>query len=222
VLSTNEVVRWIGGLGAVTADALALRRGQTIAQARGALEQARRERLLTRVRPLRGQPALYAATRHGLCESGVSRLIPCSVTNGNAQHLIVCAAVAAALAHRHPEYRVEGERGLRALEQEASRALVSARLGAGPDGAPRLHRPDLVLWPRVPGERPVAVEVELTIKAPQRLTALCRAWARCPLVAGVIYYAPPNVARALDRAVARTQAAEHILVAPLAAVMPRR
>ena len=74
-------------------------------------------------------------------------------------------------------------------------------------GAPLLHRPDLVLWP---AERrralPVAVEVELTVKAPRRLLEICRAWARCRCVAGVLYLAAPEVraaARAGDRAGAR-------------------
>ena len=57
-----------------------------------------------------------------------------------------------------------------------------------------------MLFPRDPA-LPVAVEVELSVKAARRLEAICRAWARCRLVGEVRYYAPPHVARAVSRAV---------------------
>ncbi len=83
----------------------------------------------------------------------------------------------------------------------------------------RDHRPDLVLWPLSPdGGLPVAVEVELTIKAPERLAAICRAWARTRCVAGVLYLAPPEVERAVIRAIDRAQAHERVLVVPLDAL----
>jgi hypothetical protein len=68
-----------------------------------------------------------------------------------------------------------------------------------------LHRPDLVLFPPDPA-LPVAVEVELSVKAARRLEAICRAWARCRLVSEVRYYAPPHVARAVSRAVSAVHA----------------
>jgi hypothetical protein len=70
-----------------------------------------------------------------------------------------------------------------------------------------------------PTERPACIEVELTIKAPRRLAELCQAWARCRLVAGVVYYAPPDVARALERAVGRVCAHESIVVVPLQSLL---
>ncbi len=108
-----------------------------------------------------------------------------------------------------------GERELRRDERERGVSLASARLGIGPDGGPLLHRPDLVLWPersRAGDGLPVAVEVELTIKAPRRLTEICRAWARCRTVAGVLYIAAPEVARALKRAIDRARAQTRIVV----------
>jgi hypothetical protein len=65
---------------------------------------------------------------------------------------------------------------------------------------------------------PVAVEVELTVKAPRRLAEICRAWARCRCVAGVLYLAPPEVRRALERAIDQAQAGERIAVLGLDAV----
>jgi hypothetical protein len=125
---------------------------------------------------------------------------------------------------------VLGERELRRDERERGVALASARLGIAPDGGPLLHRPDLVLWPRdtedtEAGEDleeasglPVAVEVELTVKAPRRLADICRAWARCRCVAGVLYLAPPEVRRALERALDQVEAGERIAVLGLDAV----
>jgi len=63
---------------------------------------------------------------------------------------------------------------------------------------------------------PIAVEVELTVKAPARLRAIVRGWARSRRVAGVIYYAAPAPARARERAVAEERAAAQVRVLELA------
>jgi hypothetical protein len=68
------------------------------------------------------------------------------------------------------------------------------------------------------GGLPVAVEVELTVKAPQRLADICRAWARCRCVAGVIYLGPPEVRRALQRTLDQIEAGGRIVVLGLDAV----
>ena len=84
-----------------------------------------------------------------------------------------------------------------AQRREGLRASAGKRAAAGRyAGSTGLHRPDLVLLRR-PRRRlalPVAVEVELTVKAPQRLRAICRAWARCSQVAGVVYLVSRAVA----------------------------
>jgi hypothetical protein len=210
------IMQWIARIGAVTAEALAEREGTTVASARARLRAAATDRLLVRRRLLAGQPALYAITRAGLRASGMPGLDPCRVSASNAMHLIACAGVAAALERRYPDHEVLGERELRRDERESGTPLASACLGIGPDGAPQLHAPDLVLWPHGPGdELPVAVEVELTIKAPRRLAEICRAWGRCRRVAGTLYLAAPAVAGALGRAIDRAHAGERIVVVPL-------
>jgi hypothetical protein len=119
----------------------------------------------------------------------------------------------------YPDHQVMGERELRRAESQRGGLLASARLGGGRPGGP-LHRPDLVLWSMKPERgRPVAVEVELTVKAPRRLAEICRAWARARHVAGVLYLAPPSVEAALERAIEKVQAAERIVVAPLGALV---
>ena len=213
------MMQWAARLGAVTAEALATHLGATIPSARARLCAAERDRLLLRRRPLVGQPALYAITRKGLRASGLTGLDPCRVSVSNALHLIACAAVAAALERGYPDHRMLGERELRRDGRETGARRACAHLGIRPDGAPQLHAPDLVLWPDGGGdEPPVAVEVELTIKAPQRLAEICRAWARCRDVAGVLYIAPLEVARALERAIERAHAADRIVVVPLEAL----
>jgi hypothetical protein len=140
------------------------------------------------------------------------------VSAANARHLIACAAVAAALERCYPDHWVLGERELRREEQACGTALVSAPVGTGTHGEPLLHRPDLVLWPKEPGRMPVAVEVELTVKAQRRLAAICRAWARSRRVAGVLYLAHPEVERALLRAIDEARAVQRIVVVPLGAL----
>jgi hypothetical protein len=213
-----SVVGWTARMGAVTAESLAHRQGASIASARAQLVAAARDGLLSHERPLTGQPALYVITRTGLNACGLRRLGLCRISSSNAMHMIVCAGVAAALEHAYPDHTLLGERELRLHESGVRAAFASARLGEGPGGAV-LHRPDLALCPtRSDRPLPIAVEVELTIKAPRRLAAICRAWARARHIAGVLYIAPPTVERALERAIRDVRGAERIVVAPLEAL----
>jgi hypothetical protein len=214
-----EILRWTARMGAVTADALADRHGASLASARSRLQGAERDGQLSSWRPLAGQPALYTVTRAGLRATGLEGLEPCRVTVANAAHAIACAGVAAALERCYPDHGVLGERELRRDERARGIELASARLGRAPDGGPLLHRPDLVLWPSGAGSGlPVAVEVELTVKAPRRLRGICMAWGRCRCVSGVLYLAPPEVGRALARAIERASADERIVVVALDAL----
>jgi hypothetical protein len=217
----KAIMQWTACMGAITDEALADRLDVTVNSARGQLQVLQRAGWLSRKRPLAEQPALHTATRSGLRVAALQGLDPCRVSASNANHLIVCAWVAAALERCYPDHAVLGERELRRDERERGVPLASARLGIAPDGGPLLHRPDLVLWPEGSedeGGLPVAVEVELTVKAPRRLADICRAWARCRCVAGVLYLAPPEVRRALDRAIDQAQAGERIAVVGLDAV----
>lgn len=213
------IVEWTARIGAITAEALADRQGTSVASARARLLAAERARLLSRWRPLVGQPALYTVTPAGLRVCGLRGLDPCRVSASNALHSVVCAEVATALERCYPDHRVLGERELRRDERECGVPLASARLGTASAGDPLLHRPDLVLWPIGSDDGlPVAVEVELTVKAPRRLLAICRAWARCRCVAGVLYLATPEVRRPLGRAIAGAQAGDRIALVALAAL----
>jgi hypothetical protein len=211
-----EIARWTSSLGAVTAEALAQRTGASVASARAKLLAARRRKLLASVRPLSGQPTLFTITRAGLRACETRGIQMCTVSHSNANHLIMCAATAAALERRYPHHRLIGERELRRDERERGYPLASAKLAASRGVQGRLHRPDLVLCPHdTDSGLPLAVEVELTIKSPERLVEICRAWARCRTIAGVIYFAPEDVQRALRRAVTKVRAFEQVVIVPL-------
>lgn len=215
-----SIIEWTARLGAVSAEAVGEHRGITTASARARLAAAQRDGLVRRTDPLRRLPALYTATSAGLRAAGLSTLGPCHVSAANAAHLAACARVAAALERSYPGHFVGSERELRRDERECSSPLASARLRSSEARDGWLHRPDLVIWPRARGAAPVAVEVELTVKAPRRLEQICRAWARATCVAGVVYFSAPAVESALERAVAKAQAGDRIVVLPFTALAP--
>jgi hypothetical protein len=214
-----EILSWAASLGAITAEALALRLDIALASARARLSVMQRRGLLSRSAPLADHPALFSVTRGGLRACEARGIQTCEVKPRDAHHLIVCAVLAAGLERCYPDHHLIGERELRRDEREQGRLLASARLEPSRGEESCLHRPDLVLSPSDPdGGLRVAVEVELTIKAPRRLVEICRAWARCGTVAGVIYLAPTKVQGALLRAVAEARASEQVAVVPLSAV----
>lgn len=214
-----ELLRWTAGLGAVTSESLACLQRRSLASARATLGAAVSAGQLTRHDPLTGSPALYTITRAGLRAAALADIEPCRVSPASARHMTVCAYVAAALQRGYPDQVLIGERELRRRERAGGAPLAVLRR-VGEHGA-LLHRPDLVLVSRTePRQRPVAVEVELTIKAPRRLAEICRAWARSRRVEGVLYVAPSAVERALLRAIDVAQAWERIVVAPLDSLDP--
>jgi hypothetical protein len=162
-------------------------------------------------RLLHGAPALHTLTRRGLRAAARPELDPVAVSASGFAHLLAVARVAAALAAAG--HAVGGERELRAWERLEGRPLASAEIGLARDGTIALHRPDLVCWG--PG-LPVAIEVEMTVKAPERLAAIVRGWARSRLIAGVVYYATPAAGRALARAIRSECAQGRVVVSELA------
>lgn len=211
----RELLRWTASLGAITAEALALRLGVSPASARGRLAAACRRGQLARSQPLNGRPALFTLTASGAHGIGLTGFRRCEVKPVAASHLIECAWVAAALERRYPDHRVLGERELRRAERDRGCSLASARLFGVRAESERLHRPDLVLVPANGAGLPVAVEVELSIKAPRRLREIARAWRRCREVAGVIYLVNSSTRAPVSRAVRDADAASRIAVLAL-------
>jgi hypothetical protein len=216
-----EIVRWAASFGAITAEALAVRLDVTTTSARHRIGQVQRMGWLARDQPLTKRPSLYSVTREGLRACDAQGIAPARVSASNAHHMIVCAAAAAELGRAYPDYRVTGELELRRDERRRGGPVASAELSSSAGaGESRVHRPDLVMWsPPGQGGLPVAVEVELTVKGSRGLREICRAWARCGLVAGVLYLAAPEVEPALARALSETPGAERIVVLGIA-VLP--
>jgi hypothetical protein len=218
----QPILDWIGRIGAAAAAEVAARSGVSTPTARARLTALERRGLIESRRLLHGEPPLYVATRAGLRASGLTGLAPCRVSPGGFAHLREVARTAVALERALPGVDVIGERELRLWEGDAQRPLASAEVGLTAGGGYARHRPDLVLWPSgragEAGGPAVAIEVELTVKAAPRLGAIVRAWARSRNVSGVVYYASPDAARALRRAVADEQAGEMVHVLALGQV----
>ena len=214
-----EIVHWIGRMGAATLDQVRARfaLGRTAAYRRVAV--AVDAGLVERVSLLRAQPALLRATRRGLRYVG----LPLGVAQAPPElvgHWIACGWVAVALEREFGPGSVRSEREVRQLERCQGRAVASARLGEKPDGSERLHLPDLAV---VREERTVAIEVELTPKAPKRLEAIVRAWRRARWVDSTRYYVRAGgVRRGLERAIERAHAADRIDVRPIESLLDER
>jgi len=102
--------------------------------------------LLERLELLRGAPTLIRATRSGLRCAGLG-IAPAVVSPGSVDHWLRSASVALDLEARHGSHRVLTARELIFAERHEGRPIASAKLGELPNGAPRLHRPDLVVLP---------------------------------------------------------------------------
>jgi hypothetical protein len=159
---------------------------------------------------LRAEPPLHTLTRSGLRAAGRPELDCVAISAASFAHHLALARAAVAL--RAAGERVGGERELRAFERLEGRPLASAAVGLARGGETAWHRPDLVCWR--PG-RPIAIEVELTVKAPERLRAIVRGWARSRILEGVVYYATPAAARAVSAAVRRESAESLVAVLAL-------
>ena len=215
----QPILTWIGRIGAAGAAEVADRFDLSAPAARARLVACERAGLLEAARLLHRQPPLYAATRSGLRAAGLAELRPCRISPSGFAHLRAVAGAAVALERSLSGLAVVGERELRVWEGQAGRPLASAELGLAAGGGYARHRPDLVVWPAGclgdPRAPAVAIEVELTVKAPARLAAIVRGWARSRLVEGVVYYATPPAARALRRAVCDEQAQDMVHLLPL-------
>lgn len=204
-----ELLAWAASLGVVSAEALAARGGEDRADsARARLAHAERLQLVRAWRLLAGQPPLYTLTRAGLRGARRGELALSRVSPAGAAHAAECCRVAVGLEAAFPGHRVVGEPELR-----SAFAHLCPRM-PGRHG-PRTHRPDLLLLGGGPSPGATAVEVELTVKAPERLEAIVRGWSRSRNVDGVVYFAAAPAVPALERALERASAGERVVVVPL-------
>ncbi|MGI8462322.1 MAG: hypothetical protein ACR2OC_11935 [Solirubrobacterales bacterium] len=179
--------------------------GRTVAYRRTAA--LTRAGLLARSRILHDEPALLHTTPAGLRYVGLPLEAP-RLSPGSITHWIACADVWLLLERRIAARQVIGVRELAFSERAERRAIASAKVGELPNGSPRLHRPDLAL---LGGERPIAVEVELTPKAPQRLARIMDGWRKASCVERVLYVCgTASTRRGVERAVRRAYAEDRI------------
>ena len=172
--------------------------------------------LLERLRVLWGEPSLIRATREGIAFSGLGLLVA-RVTAGSQRHWSACAKVALWIERQWGREAHISAREVMLAEFLAGRPLYSAVVGRTQVDSPALHRPDLVI---VAGERPVAVEVELTPKSPGRLQGILRGWRRSRLVEKAIYLCPEGHAyEAVERALRKIHGTDTVELVRLEAVV---
>ncbi|MBV9168091.1 MAG: hypothetical protein JO342_18285 [Solirubrobacterales bacterium] len=135
--------------------------------------------------------------------------------------MLISTALTAQLEPQLVEQRLLSDREHRTAERALGRPLGSAIIGSRQTANGALHRPDFVLVGS--GEGVIAIEVELTLKERARLERILRGYVRNRNVEAIRYYAPPDIAQAVQRA-ARVVGAERLLeIAPLpVACIPQR
>jgi len=208
-----EIVRFIGQVGAASAEHVMARFGMGRSWAYARMRVLTRDRLLERKTLLHQTPGLYIATRDGLRWTAQERFGVFRLSPGSFRHACELTSAAVGLGERLPEWQVLAERELRGRERDEETLIASARVGELAGEHPALHRPDIALIGS--DGRVLAVEVELSVKAAVRLRAICRGWGRARHVAHVYYLATPEVARAVLRAVSATGVAELVTVLSL-------
>ena len=195
----RAIAGWIGRLGAAGAEHVMARFAMGRSWAYARLSRLVADGLLDQKTLLYQRPGLYLATALGLRWTGLERLGTYTVSPGGFEHAEQLATAAVALHRGRPGWELLSEREIRAEENDRGELLASAAVGELPNGRRALHRPDLALIS--PDERTLAIEVELSIKAPRRLAAICRGWARARHVSHVYYLATPSVEGAVNRAI---------------------
>jgi hypothetical protein len=167
--------------------------------------------LLERLELLRTEPTMLRATRRCLRHLGLDAMPVAEVTPATAVHWLRCASLSRTLIEREfASYEVWSERDLRLAEVTQRRPILAVEVGGLASGIPRRHRPDLAV---INPERKIAVEVELSLKAPRRLESILRGWRRAREVEEVRYYCPPGpVTRGVERAVSRTETADKVRI----------
>jgi hypothetical protein len=205
----RELVRYVGRHGVVAIEHLmdATEVGRTAAYRRVAacIEAG----LLERLELLREEPSLLRATHEGLRYAGLGLKVA-EVSPGAVGHWLRCATVAHRIEMHFGADRVLSERELAFAERIEERPIASAEL-AESGGRLTRHRPDLAV---LADSGAIAVEVELTPKAPRRIEAILRGYSCASHLSEVHYLcAPGPTRRAVERAAAKTGAAKVVIAA---------
>jgi hypothetical protein len=197
----REMVSLIGRHGAMTIEQVmrAMDCGRTATYRRVA--RCERGRLVERCLIPGVEPSILRATREGLRYAGLG-LPLAAISPALIGHTVRCASAAICLGEKVGHENVLTEREIVLEEQIAGKPIASVKIGMLENGLPRMHRADLAVFS---GSGTLAIEVELTPKAPARLRGIVKAWMRAinsGAVAEVHYLcAPGQTFRAVERAV---------------------
>lgn len=199
-----EVLEFVARYGVLPRDAVAVWAATAKTATHVRERRLRLAGLIEVQHPLEGVCPFLSATRSGLrlClrdELPVARLLPYTL-----RHHDVCARLGARLERAGAQ--LLSERELRATERAWGKRVYSIQLRDE-----RFHRPDLIRL----GERPTAIEVELSRKGQGRLEEIVRVWRR-EVVAErferVLYCCTSEVLPYVERAVERMKAVEQVKV----------
>jgi hypothetical protein len=203
-----EIIAWIGRAGGVLSMQLQVRPpGRTQKAVSQKLQRLRENGLLTHARPFGGNKHMYLATRKGLGVAGLDLLPTATVSLETAAHQVAATWLSLELEAEHGADAVVYERELRASHDHWAVVGRAARARAG---TPRRHYPDFAV--ETADGRRLAVEVELSIKAPARLDEIMRAYGASSLDLVHYYASGRGVLRALSDAVARTVTTDRVEV----------
>lgn len=155
-----------------------------------------------------GAERLIVPTAAGLRLSGFRHLGAARLSAASATHEVEVARLAAQM--ERAGARLLSEREILACERAEGRRLYSLKL----EGGRRLHRCDLIAA-SADGGPPEAIEVELSLKSPERLDLILRSWRRAVAegrFCGVVYRCSGRALGGVRRAVERTVTAGFVRV----------
>jgi hypothetical protein len=207
----QELVRLIGRHGAMTMEQVRLLTGGGRSMTYRRFARCEDAGLVERL-AIPGVGSVLHATRDGIRFAGLP-LPVASVSAGNVEHMLRCTLIAFRAGRRFGHDAILTEREIIAAEALEERPIASTEIGEY-RGHPKMHRADLAILRE---EGTIAIEVELTPKSPRRLEGIIRAWRSAVAIGTLarVHYvcAPGQTLRAVERAVANTQAQDFILIA---------
>lgn len=180
----RELIRYVARHGLVTVEHImaAMGVGQAITYRR--LARCIAAGLLERRAVLCSEPSVIRATQAGIRFVGLEFPIA-SLSPGGVEHYLRCASVAHLLVEEFGSC-VLTEREIALAEAEEGSRFASAEVGRRPGDKRLYNRADLLV--QACDGRRIAVEVELSSKAPHRLRSILRGWRLASSVDQVRYY----------------------------------
>jgi hypothetical protein len=207
------MLRFIARYRYVTYPQLVQRFGIPIASLRRRMPKLQREGLLA---PVRGGPTTYTlwrVTEEGAAIAGLLIDPPKKIAWSHVAHTLGLADLgiqfeeAGELVVTEAEIRASDTRAasgrMETVMRQGYRAVAGAPVFAvGASGRGGLHVPDMVLAraenPRFPGQpQSLAIELELTRKAPARIRQVLLAYRKAPNIGAVVYFTHDHLVRNL-------------------------